>query len=116
MTQTLQTQEQLQAQRNVTADMYFAGYEFGRNVEDASGWETVSSVPNEMTRPVFLEAVGDDGEEGSEKVYFTVVFAEGSDMVVDAYAIDLKGNIFGNIPDMTAGVVPDGEVPEHQEY
>lgn len=82
--------------RNQAADAEYQSYDFGDvGVEDASGWEH-TSAGDEWTRAVFVRT--DDDAEGcpTQKVTFTVHFAPGTADVVEAYAIDSKGSIWGS--------------------
>lgn len=80
----------LEEQRRDAADEAYQGYDFVRQVESHSGWET--EVPGDETyRKVFLE----NGDGDTEQVNFVVSFARNSARIVDVYAIDSRGNIFG---------------------
>lgn len=80
------------AARQIAADQEFQSYNFGEvGVEDASGWEYAS--PGDIwTRAVFVRA---EDEEPTQKIAFTVRFAPACADVVEAYAIDAKGSIWG---------------------
>ena len=87
----------LESAREVAVDAQFANYHFGDGVkvEDSGGWERVSSG-NEWTRPVFVRVdQGVTSDAPSEKLVFTVRFALHRVDVVEAYAIDRKGCIWG---------------------
>lgn len=58
------------------------------------GWEP-TTPGDEWTRTVYLEPDVQDVDEDSVAVVFTVRFAPSSSTVVEAYAIDAGGNIFG---------------------
>lgn len=78
------------------ADAEYQSYDFGDvGVEDASGWE--HTIPgDEWTRAVFVRINGDAVGRPTQKVNFTVRFAPGTADVVEAYAIDSEGSMYGS--------------------
>lgn len=84
--------EELSEARHAAAQEAFSVYDFGTNqIEDMGGWET--TTPGlEMTRAIYLST-----EEGgpTQKAHFTVRFKDSQIVeVLEAYAIDEKGQIF----------------------
>lgn len=92
--------------RNQAADTEYQSYDFGEaGVEDASGWEHTS--PGDVwTRAVFIRTDDDNKDSPSQKITFTVRFAVGTDDVVEAYAIDGNGSIWGTRAQPPAPIEP----------
>lgn len=81
----------LQSDRHEAAQEAYEAYDFGCSIEDHDGWDAV--IPgNSMSRNVYIES-----EPGGpvERVGFTVCFAPDTAEVVECYALDGKGNLFG---------------------
>ena len=84
--------------RQSAADRAFEQYDFGTAVEASDGWESLRPGTY-MTRRVYL---ADDERAGSATVpcWFTVVFRHvDSDEVVEAYAMNEHGSVFGRLED-----------------
>lgn len=84
-------------QRDLAADEAMNGYDFGENVEVVAmdGWQR-TEPGNEWVRKVYIESEETRSvNEGSRAVAFTVRFEHAGPRVVEAYAIDDGGNIFG---------------------
>lgn len=83
------------ADREVRAESEFECYDFGEvGIEGTLGWE-YTTPGNTWSRTVYL---ANESGGASHQITFTVVFAEGSDSVAEAYAIDHAGVIFGKRP------------------
>ena len=81
------------------ADKAFAEYEFGDGVmvTDTSGWE-YTTPGHARTRKVYVETEReDDGPAPRWVLNFTVRFDPVSGALSEAYAMDEKGQIWGNI-------------------
>lgn len=78
------------------ADAAYAAYDFGDDVvvEDHVGWE-YTSPGTEWSRAVYVRT--DDEAEATARLTFTVRFDDVA-RVVEAYAIDSKGQIWGAMP------------------
>lgn len=87
------------------ADQAFADYEFGDGVcvSDTSGWE-YASHSNQRSRKVYVET--SQQRTPSIKLTFTVRFNAANGALVEAYARDEKGQIWGAMPQPKAAAVP----------
>lgn len=86
-------------QRTAAADAVYEAFDFGATVEAQSGW-TDSTTGNECSRPVFVRTSDEDAPDApSTKLTFVVRFKEGTADVESAYAIDDKGNLWGESDD-----------------
>lgn len=82
-------------ERTAAADAVYEGFDFGATVEDQSGWAYVTPG-NEWTRPVFVRTNEEDVDDApSTKLTFVVRFKGGTAEVLNSYAIDSKGNLWG---------------------
>lgn len=84
------------------ADKAFAEYEFGDGVmvTDVSGWE-YTTPGYERTRKVYVETKPeDDGAEPRCALNFTVRFDPATGALSEAYAMDVKGQIWGAMPSL----------------
>lgn len=83
--------------RREAADEAIDGYDFDSDavVGEMDGWER-TAPGDEWTRRVYIESDPQDIDEDSTAVTFTVRFAPSEPRVVEAYAIDDGGNIFGS--------------------
>ena len=81
------------------AEKAFAEYEFGDGVmvTDTSGWE-YTTPGHERTRKVYVETAREhDGPAPRWVLNFTVRFDSASGALSEAYAMDEKGQIWGNM-------------------
>ena len=86
-------------ERTAAADAVYEAFDFGATVEDQSGWEYVTPG-DEWTRPVFVRANEEELEDApSTKLTFVVRFKEGTAEILNAYAIDAKGSLWGESDD-----------------
>lgn len=86
--------------QEATADRAFADYDFGSGVTvtDTGAWE-YSTPGYERTRKVYVETEPeDDGPAPRSALNFTVRFDLKNGSLVEAYAIDRKGQIWGSLP------------------
>lgn len=82
--------------RRAAADSAASTYEFGDDAgpSEMGGWE-FTTPGDEWTRPIYLDPADEDSDT-TIKAYFTVRFEAGTAKVIEAYAIDYNGNIFGH--------------------
>lgn len=87
----------MQNERARVADLAFQDYDFGHgvNVEDSGGWES-TTYGTEWTRPVYVRTDEGDDIGSSAKLVFVVRFAPMTANVVEQYAIDHKGSVWGH--------------------
>lgn len=81
------------------ADKAFAEFNFGDSVEvtDASGWQYITPG-NERSRKVFVETLReDDGPAPRWTLTFTVRFDPDTGALIEAYALDEKGQKWGSM-------------------
>ncbi|MFP3637681.1 hypothetical protein [Paraburkholderia sp. SIMBA_054] len=87
------TQSGIEATRRQIAEEVYLAFDFGGEVETANGWETSGPAYEEWSRAVFIAE--DNDRSPSAQLQLTVRFnADGT--VVDAYALDRKGQKWGN--------------------
>jgi hypothetical protein len=92
--------------RREAAEREFENYDFeDANFTDTNGWDYCDQ-DNSWTRTVFFERseeeIEEDGTADTIIGSFTVVFAEGSDEVVTAYA-NINGADIGHRPEPSSG-------------
>jgi hypothetical protein len=93
----------LAAGRQAAADAAFARYDFGADVDATDGWESLRPGTYMQCR-VYLRN-DEESETVTVRCWFTVVFADVcSAEVVEAYAIDAHGSVFGRLEEETAEV------------
>jgi hypothetical protein len=86
-------------ERTAAANAVYETFDFGATVEDQSGWE-YTTPGNEWARPVFVRESDENFDDTpSTKLTFVVRFKEGTAEVELAYAIDDKGNLWGESDD-----------------
>ncbi|ABM97002.1 hypothetical protein [Methylibium petroleiphilum] len=87
----------MDSKRQEVADKAYSSYNFGQGVEveDAGGWERVTPG-SEWSRPVFVRTDDDAPSSDTTRLTFVVSFQADTDRVIDAFAIDSNGRMWGS--------------------
>jgi len=84
--------------RTAAANAVYEAFDFGATVEDQSGWE-YTTPGNRWARSVFVKQVDDNYDVPTTKLTFVVCFKDQGTDVEQSYAIDDKGNLWGESDD-----------------